>query len=70
MQQENIMEYPQKLFSRWRCIFSFKELTNSEFCFLFREHSPNTANALCEAINTLKLVQLGELENGIKIGKI
>lgn len=49
--------------------FSFKELTNSEFCFLFREHSPNTANALCEAINTLKLVQLGELENGIKIGK-
>jgi len=49
--------------------FSFKELTNSEFCFLFREHSPNTANALCEAINTLKLVQLGKLENGTKLGK-
>ncbi|WP_129698091.1 ATP-binding protein [Parabacteroides goldsteinii] len=49
--------------------FSFKELTNSEFCFLFREHSPNTANALCEAINTLKLIQLKKLENGTKLGK-
>lgn len=49
--------------------FSFKGLTNSEFCFLFREHSPNTANALCEAINTLKLIQLEKLDNGIKLGK-
>lgn len=49
--------------------FSFKSLNNSEFCFLFREHSPNTSNALCEAINTLKLIHLGKLEDGIKIGK-
>lgn len=49
--------------------FSFKELSNSEFCFLFREHSPNTANALCEAINTLKLVKLRKLTKGIKVGE-
>ena len=49
--------------------FSFKSLNNSEFCFLFREHSPNTSNALCEAINTLKLVRLGKLQDGVKIGK-
>ncbi len=49
--------------------FSFKELSNSEFCFLFREHSPNTSNALCEAINTLKLVHLKKVQNGIKNGK-
>lgn len=49
--------------------FSFKNLNNSEFCFLFREHSPNTSNALCEAINTLKLINLGKLDDGVKIGK-
>lgn len=49
--------------------FSFKELSNSEFCFLFREHSPNTSNALCEAINTLKLIHLNKIKNGIKNGK-
>lgn len=49
--------------------FSFKELTNSEFCFLFREHSPNTSNALCEAINTLKLIHLNQMDDGIKNGK-
>lgn len=49
--------------------FSYKVLTNSEFCFLFRESSPNTSSILCEAINTLKLVNLGELESGDKIGK-
>lgn len=49
--------------------FSFKELTNSEFCFLFREHSPNTSNALCEAINTLRLIHLNQMDDGIKNGK-
>ncbi|MCQ2320416.1 MAG: ATP-binding protein [Bacteroidales bacterium] len=49
--------------------FSFKGLSNSQFCFLFREHSPNTSNALCEAINTLKLIKLGKLPDGVKIGK-
>lgn len=49
--------------------FSFKNLNNSEFCFLFREHSPNTSNALCEAINTLKLINMGKLKDGLKIGK-
>lgn len=49
--------------------FSFKELSNSEFCFLFREHSPNTSNALCEAINTLKLVYLRKVQDGVKNGK-
>lgn len=49
--------------------FSFKNLNNSEFCFLFREHSPNTSNALCEAINTLKLINMGKLKDGLKIGE-
>ena len=48
--------------------FSFKEMKNSDFCFLFREHSPNTSNTLCEAINSLKLIYLNKF-NGIKIGK-
>lgn len=48
--------------------FSFKEMKNSDFCFLFREHSPNTSNTLCEAINSLKLIYLNKFD-GIKIGK-
>lgn len=46
--------------------FSYKVLSNSDFCFLFREHSPNTVNVLCDAINTLRLVKLGILKDGIK----
>jgi hypothetical protein len=48
--------------------FSFKEMKNSDFCFLFREHSPNTSNTLCEAINSLKLIYLNKFD-GIKLGK-
>lgn len=32
--------------------FPHKYLNNSDFCFLFQEHSPNTVSALCEAIHT------------------
>jgi DNA helicase HerA-like ATPase len=49
--------------------FPFKYLTNTDFCFLFQEHSPNTVSALCEAIHSLKLIKLGVIEDGIKIGK-
>ena len=49
--------------------FPYKYLSNSDFCFLFQEHSPNTVAALCESINTLKLIKLGILADGIKIGK-
>ncbi len=49
--------------------FPFKYLSNSDFCFLFQEHSPNTVGALCDAIHTLKLINLGLLSDGIKIGK-
>ena len=48
--------------------FSFKEMKNNDFCFLFREHSPNTSNTLCEAINSLKLIYLNKFD-GIKLGK-
>jgi energy-coupling factor transporter ATP-binding protein EcfA2 len=49
--------------------FPYKYLGNSDFCFLFQEHSPNTVSALCEAIHTLKLIKLGKLTDGVKIGK-
>lgn len=49
--------------------FPHKYLNNSDFCFLFQEHSPNTVSALCEAIHTLKLIKLGKLQDGVKIGK-
>lgn len=49
--------------------FPFKYLNNSDFCFLFQEHSPNTVSALCDAIHTLKLINLGVITDGIKIGK-
>jgi Predicted ATPase len=49
--------------------FPYKYLSNSDFCFLFQEHSPNTVSALCEAIHTLKLINLNILTDGIKIGK-
>lgn len=49
--------------------FPFKYLSNSDFCFLFQEHSPNTVSALCDAIHSLKLIKLGVLTDGIKIGK-
>ena len=49
--------------------FPHKYLNNSDFCFLFQEHSPNTVSALCEAIHTLKLINLGILTDGVKIGK-
>lgn len=50
--------------------FDYKYLTNSDFCFLFQENSPNTVAALCEAIQSLKLVAL-KVPNfdGIKSGK-
>lgn len=50
--------------------FDYKYLTNSDFCFLFQENSPNTVTALCEAIQSLKLVAL-KVDNfdGIKSGK-
>jgi len=50
--------------------FDYKYLTNSDFCFLFQENSPNTVAALCEAIQSLKLVSL-KVPNfdGIKSGK-
>ena len=50
--------------------FDYKYLTNSDFCFLFQENSPNTVTALCEAIQSLKLVSL-KVDNfdGIKSGK-
>ncbi len=50
--------------------FPFKYLSNSDFCFLFQEHSPNTVSALCEAIHSLKLIKLGKISDGIKIGKV
>ncbi|GAB1472589.1 hypothetical protein MASR2M69_00290 [Bacteroidota bacterium] len=49
--------------------FPYKYLNNSDFCFLFQEHSPNTVSALCDAIHTLKLINLGVIADGIKIGK-
>ncbi len=49
--------------------FPYKYLSNSDFCFLFQEHSPNTVSALCEAIHTLKLMHLKILDDGVKIGK-
>jgi hypothetical protein len=49
--------------------FPFKYLSNSDFCFLFQENSPNTVSALCEAIHTLKLIHLGIITDGVKIGK-
>ncbi len=50
--------------------FDYKYLTNSDFCFLFQENSPNTVTALCEAIQSLKLVSL-KVDNfdGVKSGK-
>lgn len=49
--------------------FPYKYLNNSDFCFLFQEHSPNTVSALCDAIHTLKLIKLGIITDGVKIGK-
>lgn len=49
--------------------FSFKSLSNSDFCFLFREHSPNTVSVLCEAINSLRFIKMGVFTSGIKIGQ-
>lgn len=49
--------------------FPHKYLNNSDFCFLFQEHSPNTVSALCEAIHTLKLINLAIINDGVKIGK-
>lgn len=49
--------------------FPHKYLNNSDFCFLFQEHSPNTVSALCEAIHTLKLINLGIINDGVKVGK-
>lgn len=48
--------------------FPYSQLSNSDFCFLFREHSPNTSTILCEAINTLRLVNANVLESPIKAG--
>ncbi len=53
--------------------FPFKYLTNSDFCFLFQENSPNTVAALCEAIHSLKLMHLNKMPasmtDGVKNGK-
>jgi energy-coupling factor transporter ATP-binding protein EcfA2 len=49
--------------------FPYKYLSNTDFCFLFRECSPNTVSVLCEAIHTLKLIKLKKLSDGIKVGK-
>jgi hypothetical protein len=49
--------------------FPYSQLSNSDFCSLFREHSPNTSTILCEAINTLRLVSAGVLESGEKVGQ-
>lgn len=49
--------------------FPYSKLSNSDFCSLFREHSPNTSTILCEAINTLRLVKAGILESPQKVGK-
>lgn len=48
--------------------FPYSQLSNSDFCSLFREHSPNTSTILCEAINTLRLVHGGKLTSGEKVG--
>lgn len=48
--------------------FPYFQLSNSDFCSLFREHSPNTSTILCEAINTLRLVNEGRLTSGVKVG--
>lgn len=48
--------------------FPYFQLSNSDFCSLFREHSPNTSTILCEAINTLRLVHEGKLTSGVKVG--
>lgn len=49
--------------------FHHKYLTNADLCFLFRENSPNTVAALIDAVNSLKLIHLGKISNGIKVGK-
>ena len=49
--------------------FPYSQLSNSDFCSLFREHSPNTSTILCEAINTLRLVGAGILGSGVKVGQ-
>lgn len=49
--------------------FPHSQLSNSDFCSLFREHSPNTSTILCEAINTLRLLKGGVLQSGVKIGE-
>lgn len=49
--------------------FDYKYLTNSDFCFLFQENSPNTVTALCDAIQSLKLISLNVGYDGIKSGK-
>lgn len=49
--------------------FPYSQLSNSDFCSLFREHSPNTSTILCEAINTLRLVYGGKLTSGVKVGQ-
>ena len=65
---EELVKYKNQCVIGEKVYFSFKEMTNSDFCFLFREHSPNTSNALCEAINSLKLIYLNKFD-GVKIGK-
>ena len=49
--------------------FPYSRLSNSDFCSLFREHSPNTSTILCEAINTLRLVHGRKLTSGVKVGQ-
>jgi hypothetical protein len=60
-------EYKESFGNNEDCVFGenvyfpFKYLTNSDFCFLFQENSPNTVAALCEAIHSLKLIHLKKM---------
>jgi uncharacterized protein len=49
--------------------FPYNVLTNSDFCFLFREHSPNPVTVLCESINSLRFINEKIYTDGEKIGK-
>lgn len=46
------------------------KLSNSEFCFFFKESSPNTMAALCNALDSLRIVKISEGKyDGKKKGK-
>lgn len=46
------------------------KLSNSEFCFIFKESSPNTMASLCNALDSLRIIEMSQGEyDGKKQGK-